>query len=455
MKALISALLMLVIAVISSAQNVNIPDINFKNALIEWGIDTSGDGEISYAEAEARSDLYFYQEITDFTGIEAFINLDSLTITGTLATSLDVSACTKLKYLSCWLNQLDSIDVSGCASLEYLLCFANYIDELDISNNIMLQWLICSANELTSLDVSNNTALTRLICGETQIVSLDISNNICLTYLDCSNNPMESLDVSSNTSLSYLNCSFSHLTSLDVSACDELTELDCRNNELTSLDVTNNTSLTLLDCRNNQLTSLVVPENDVLKYLYANENQLTGLDISNNTALSILSCFSNELTSLNVAGCIALEALACSDNELTRLDISDNTALKQINLSNMPTLYKVCVWETFLPLGVYIYTDGSPNVYFTTDCTDNSTDDYSADKQIRIYPNPSDGIITIEIKNEGNALMEIYNLNGTQMLSKVFNSKIEKIDISDFEPGIYLLKVIHRDIAVINRIAIM
>jgi len=36
----------------------------------------------------------------------------------------------------------------------------------------------------------------------------------------------------------------------------------------------------------------------------------------------------------------------------------------------MPSLYKVCVWEMpFPPAGVEVDTSGSPNVYFTTDCS--------------------------------------------------------------------------------------
>jgi len=39
---------------------------------------------------------------------------------------------------------------------------------------------------------------------------------------------------------------------------------------------------------------------------------------------------------------------------------------------NMPSLYAVCVWTTpFPPKGSYIsiMSEGSPNVYFTTDCS--------------------------------------------------------------------------------------
>jgi hypothetical protein len=39
-------------------------------------------------------------------------------------------------------------------------------------------------------------------------------------------------------------------------------------------------------------------------------------------------------------------------------------------LDNMPTLLEVCVWEMpFPPEGVEIDTTGSPNIYFTTECS--------------------------------------------------------------------------------------
>jgi len=35
----------------------------------------------------------------------------------------------------------------------------------------------------------------------------------------------------------------------------------------------------------------------------------------------------------------------------------------------MPSLTEVCVWEMpFPPEDFLLYADGSPNVYFTTDC---------------------------------------------------------------------------------------
>ena len=58
---------------------VTIPDNNFLNALIESGVDTDGDGQISNAEAEAVITLDVNgRSISNLTGIQKFVNLMQL-----------------------------------------------------------------------------------------------------------------------------------------------------------------------------------------------------------------------------------------------------------------------------------------------------------------------------------------------------------------------------------------
>ncbi len=57
------------------AQNVNIPDANFKQFLVNnTSINTNGDQEISVAEAEAYTGeiTILYSPVSDLTGINAF-----------------------------------------------------------------------------------------------------------------------------------------------------------------------------------------------------------------------------------------------------------------------------------------------------------------------------------------------------------------------------------------------
>jgi Leucine-rich repeat (LRR) protein len=89
-----------------SVSFVNFPDRHFKYALIPLGIDTNNDSEISTKEAEGVTSLDVSSWktyisggkcITDLTGIEAFINLESLDCQNNHLTTLDVSKNTLLE----------------------------------------------------------------------------------------------------------------------------------------------------------------------------------------------------------------------------------------------------------------------------------------------------------------------------------------------------------------------
>jgi Leucine-rich repeat (LRR) protein len=222
-----------------------------------------------------------------------------------------------------------------------------------------LDSLYCSKNLLTYLDISGCAALKVLHCNHNQLTSLDVSNNSALIYLESSYNPLTSLDVSNNTALTRLGCFHHQLTSLDVSNNIALTYLNCYGNQLTSLDVSNNTALTILWCGDNQLTSLDVSNNTALTNLGCVENILTNLDVSNNTALTKLQCGGNQLAALDISNNIALGTEA------------DPHANCYLDLENMPTLEEVCVWTMlFPPEGFKLCAEGSPNVYFTTECSE-------------------------------------------------------------------------------------
>ncbi len=335
---------------VTFATNIAIPDHNFLNALLEKGVDIDGDNFINPVEAQAITFLDVSEKnISDMTGIEEFINLDTLNCCLNQITTLDVSNNTALLMLDCHRNQLTGLDVSNNTALEYLYCSSNQLTTLDVSNNTALEYLLSCSNQLTTLDVTNNTALLKLDCHNNQITSLDVLNNTALLELYCRQNQFTNLDVTSNTALEFLSCG---------------------GNQLTTLNVTNNTALEYLFCDYNQITTLDVSSNTALIHFACRENQLTTLDVASNTALEILQCGENQLTTLDVSNNTALQILQCFDNQLTTLDISNNTALEYIGLSDMPTLFQVCVWVIpFPPAGVSCDTTGSPSVYFTTECS--------------------------------------------------------------------------------------
>jgi hypothetical protein len=240
------------------AQVVNIPDANFKKALVSnAAINTNKDAEIQVNEAVVFSQgIYvFSQGINDLTGIEAFVNL----------TKLD-----------CGYNTLTVLDLSKNVALTSIKCDFNQLITLNVNNCVVLTHLFCDNNKLSSLNVNNNLALTTLNCSENTISDLDVSKNILLEVLNCSFNTISTLDISKNIALRNLYCEDNKLSMLDVSKNIVLKVLHCYTNGLTSLDVSKNTSLSILHCSRNLLSYLNVKNgaNKMLEVFDANTNFL-------------------------------------------------------------------------------------------------------------------------------------------------------------------------------------
>ena len=97
---------------------VDIPDPAFLHALLLEGVDTYADRLISSAEAEAVSSLdVSRRNISNLTGIEAFVNLEKLNCSYNKLTSLNVSGARNLGYLNCSQNRICSLDISNNTSL--------------------------------------------------------------------------------------------------------------------------------------------------------------------------------------------------------------------------------------------------------------------------------------------------------------------------------------------------
>lgn len=92
------------------------------------------------------------------------------------------------------------------------------------------------------------------------------------------------------------------------------------------------------------------------------------------------------------------------------------------------------VWETPIPI-----TQG--------------TQEYADYQSLIIYPNPSDGIFTIELPNtERISTVQIFDINGQIVHSFINDKKMVNIDMSTYVSGVYFVKVITADKQYIKRL---
>ena len=122
------------------SQFTAIPDLNFENALINFGYDTgTADGKVLTSNINTITSLDVYSSnITNLTGIQDFVAL----------TSLD-----------CSINQLQSLDVTKNIALTDLHCDGNLLTFLDLSKNTSLTYINCSDNKLKGVNLKNGNYL--------------------------------------------------------------------------------------------------------------------------------------------------------------------------------------------------------------------------------------------------------------------------------------------------------
>ncbi len=174
-----------------NAQTVDIPDVNFKNALLNYDnygapIDLNNDDEIQVSEAEQLTILSLpNQNISNLTGIEAFSNILELDVSNNLLTSLDFSN-SSLESLICNNNQLENINTTNLPALYELRAANNSISSIDVSQNSSLAMLDIGNNPIPTLDFSDNF-LYSVNLENTLITDLDLSDSWNLNELYISN----------------------------------------------------------------------------------------------------------------------------------------------------------------------------------------------------------------------------------------------------------------------------
>ncbi len=313
------------------AQNVNIPDANFKNYLLgNASINTNSDSEISVAEAQAFTGELLINglSISDLTGIEEFINITRLDCYNNNLTSIDVSNNLALTRLHCSDNQIETLDISANTSITDIQCHNNgVLYELNIANgnNSNFSYMKAYGNSLSCIQIDAGftppadvgiysqgwTKGTSAVYGDdcvalSQVVNIPDAN--FKNFLVSDNNinlngdsEITMAEAQATTELIMDGTGIADLTGIE--AFINLTRLDVPNNSLTTIDVSNNTNLTRLHCGSNQLTILDVSDISTLEQVHCQNNQLVELNVANgnNSNFSYMKAYSNaSLTCIQV-----------------------------------------------------------------------------------------------------------------------------------------------------------
>lgn len=254
-KIILNAFLVFLFPFLIIGQDVNIPDLNFKNALINTlCVDTSGNGiadadadtnndmEIQISEAQAVQRLYIdNQEINNLTGIEAFVNL------------------------------------------VFLNCEDNNFTELIIKDKLLLEEIVFVQynSQIEKIEITGNPKLTSLQLKGTGFFPTVLKD---LIYVNCSNNGLTEFILSSGSSnnidsqIQMVDCSHNEITSIIISPFFAIDSIDCSYNLIaTDINGINKNNAHYIDISNNQISNLIIDKPEIKTLIY-NNNPLTRLE---------------------------------------------------------------------------------------------------------------------------------------------------------------------------------
>ncbi|MFC2137162.1 T9SS type A sorting domain-containing protein [Bacteroidota bacterium] len=140
---------------------------------------------------------------------------------------------------------------------------------------------------------------------------------------------------------------------------------------------------------------------------------------------------------------ISLDALISSPDYIRGFeDILPTESITSTSTYTME-ISENCPVNTELPIEVNIYSYGNlcwiDTLYIQVEEPVNIKQ--TSESLTRIYPNPTNDVINIQIENVNNTIIDIYDITGKKIYSILPVSEIEKIDVSGFSKGIYLIKI--------------
>ena len=194
-----------------------IPDVKFETGLIELGLDDVIDGRVLTSRVSQTVTLKLeHKRIQNISGIEAFTNLEFLSLWDNDFTEINLRNLKKLRILILSECPLNTVDLSQNTELEEI-AFQNASQRASDPN-----YAFGKTKGFQYLDLRYNTKLQRIYLWTNRIKTLDVS--MCPNLTDLwlggsesgpnSGNPIEHLDLSNNPKLNTIvidNCALKSL----------------------------------------------------------------------------------------------------------------------------------------------------------------------------------------------------------------------------------------------------
>ncbi|SHH61159.1 T9SS type B sorting domain-containing protein [Winogradskyella jejuensis] len=366
-------------------------DSVFEQELINLGIDTNGvTGDILDVDAQSVTvlNLSGATNITDITGINAFVNVTNLDLGNNQVAVVEPTALTSLLHFRTNANEvLSSLDLTQNTLLETFYLHGDFpneppITQIDLSQNVNLVSIDGDFLDFVTdfIFPTTSTSLTNISLRYLSDPLIDVSafpnlevfniggwrSNVdivlpatnTLRDLRITSIEIPTIDLSVFTNLENLYLWGTYVQNLilpnsnaftdifvilhdiqnplDFSVAPNLTDIDITSNRDTPLvvDLTQNPVLEDLDLSRNDMNSIDLTQNLLLETLRLNVNNFTNLDVTQNVLLDRFDAYSNQLPNVDLSQNTVLRYLNLNDNLIPNIDVTQNVELRSISINN-------------------------------------------------------------------------------------------------------------------------
>lgn len=101
---------------------------------------------------------------------------------------------------------------------------------------------------------------------------------------------------------------------------------------------------------------------------------------------------------------------------------------------------------SYVPCTGWVFSDSNANSTFSSpDCPPLNTNDFDINSNFKLYPNPVQNEVVLEINDLSNVALEVFDTNGRLLKKQKLSSSKNSINVSELPSGIYMFKIISNE----------
>lgn len=332
-----------------------------------------------------------------------------------------------------------------------------YLDDSDPEASVSVTLLtdkptITLYGEFTELDLRSLEITSISFKDQRELFDLRVMSNKLSGTVDFSNMP----------ALKELWFNFNQLSSFTVDNCPKLQNLVAFNNSLTDFRLTETPNLKKILAFNNRLEELKLSDLKYLQLLDCKMNSLSSVHLKNMLSLKGIDVQKNAISEVTIDNCPLLDVIMIQLNHLKGVSMKnfvaalpDRTDMKEGNIAIIDAERKDNETNVCLTTDVKAAKEKNWNMKYS-DGTDydgkipESIEDVDLGKIKVLFNRDNDCVLISGTEDIDGQMATVYNQIGQIVSRTVLNAHVTTVDMSNCQPGLYIISILNRPFKVVK-----